>query len=178
MNQISKEYAGALYSLALELGTGFPRKWAEELKTAGSILEENPVYLQLLSSPEISGEERESLLREAFGETLSREPLSFAALMCRRGRARELPDAIRRFADMVDSAERIRHARVTSAYPLTDEEKKRLTEKLEAMEKATVTLSCRVDPSLVGGMMVEIDGRILDGTVRTKLREIKEVIGG
>lgn len=178
MNQISKEYAGALYSLALEQGTGTARKWADELKTAGGILAENPAYLQLLSSPEVGGDERESLLREAFGESLSREPLSFAVLMSRRGRARELPDAIRRFEDMVDSAERIRHARVVSAFPLTEEEKKRLTEKLEAMTRATVTLSCQVDPSLVGGMLVEIDGRILDGSVRTKLREIKEVIGG
>ncbi len=178
MNQISKENAGALYALALEQGKDCPRQWAEELKTALAVLEDNPAYLALLSSPEVDGEERVQLLQAAFGESLSREVLSFAVLMCRRGRARMLPDAIRRFADMVDSAERIKHARVASAFPLTEEEKKRLTERLEAMTQATVTLSCQVDPSLVGGMLVEIDGRILDGTVRTKLREIKEVIGG
>jgi F-type H+-transporting ATPase subunit delta len=177
LNQISKEYAGALFSLALEQGC--VRKWADELKVMLDALEEQPAYVQLLSSPEIPGEERAELLGKAFGGELSREPLSFAALMCRRGRARELPDAIRRFRDMADEAERIKHARVTSAFPLSEEEQERLRQRLSGIsEGAVVVLECRVDPRLIGGVMVEMDGRILDGTVRTKLREIKEVIGG
>ena len=176
MNQINKEYAAALFSIAEEKGC--TRAWAGVLDQIAAILRDNPRYLALLDSPEIPPEERRTLLEKSFGGLADPEIISFAALMCRRGRARMLPDAIRRFADMVDSAERIKHARVVSAFPLTEEEKQRLKERLEAMTQATVTLSCQVDPSLVGGMLVEIDGRILDGTVRTRLREIKEVIGG
>ena len=81
MNQISKEYAGALYALALEQGKDCPRQWAEELKTALAVLEDNPAYLALLSSPEVDGEERAQLtiadltdkFRQLSGRTLDND---------------------------------------------------------------------------------------------------------
>ena len=100
------------------------------------------------------------------------------ALICRRGRARELPDAIAHYRQLADIRARTREARVVSAAPLTAEEKERLTAALEKKSGMKVTLSCAVDPSLIGGMTVEMDGRVTDGSVRTRLREIKEVIGG
>ena len=122
MTQISKEYAGALFSIAME--EGCVRKWADELGILQEALTEQPAYLSLLASPEIPAEERVALLQEAFSGSVSPEPLSLAALLCRRGRAGLLPDVIRRYRDMADEAERIKHGRVTSAAPLTEEDRK------------------------------------------------------
>ena len=176
MAQISKEYAAALFSIAEEKGcTG---KWADALRQMDAILRDNPRYLALLGSPEIPPEERRELLTQSFGGIADPEIISFAALLCRRGRARELPDAIAHFRQMADIRARTREAKVTSAVPLTEEEKKRLVAALEKRSGLKVTLSCAVDASLMGGMIVEMDGRVTDGSVRTRLRKIKEVIGG
>ena len=176
MAEISKEYAAALFGIAEEKGC--VRAWADTLAAIDAILRENPRYLALLASPEIPPEERRSLLDQAFGGMAAPEIIGFAALICRRGRAKELPDAIRHFRQMADIRDRTRVARVVSAAPLTDAEKKRLTAALERKSGMKVTLSCAVDPSLIGGMTVEMDGKVTDGSVRTRLRELKEVIGG
>ncbi len=176
MTQISKEYANALFSIAAEKGC--VRPWAEQLAGMAQAMADNPAYLDLLASPEIPPEERAQVLRRAFAGAADEEILSFGALMCRRGRARELPDAISRFRQMADEAEHVRTARVISARPLTADEEERLRAQLEKNAGGTVVLRCEVDASLLGGLIVEMDGRVTDGSLRARLSEIKEVIGG
>ena len=65
---------------------------------------------------------------------------------------------------------------VTSAVPLKEAEMVRLRDKLVKKLGRRVTLSCHVDPSLIGGVRVEVDGRVIDGSIRNKLDEIKEVM--
>ncbi len=176
MAQISNEYAAALFAIAEEKGC--VREWADTLGRMDAILRENPRYLALLASPEIPPEERRQLLRKAFGGMADEEVISFAALMCRRGRARDLPEAIAHYRRLTEIRDRTRVARVTSAAPLTEDEKARLKAALEKKSGMRVTLSCAVDPALIGGLTVEMDGAVTDGSVRARLREIKEVIGG
>lgn len=175
MTQASKEYAAALFSIALE--NRCVRPWADALGEMAERMRENPAYCDLLTSPEIPAQEREELMRAAFAG-MPEEPLRMAALMLRRGRAWEIPEAADRFRQLADEAEKHKTARVVSAAPLTEEEKERLIRRLAGDTGAQITLSCETDPALLGGMLVEIDGRVIDGTLRTKLRELKEVIGG
>ena len=65
---------------------------------------------------------------------------------------------------------------MTSAVPLKDEEAEALRIGLEKKFSRKVTLRCAVDPGLIGGMRVEIDGRVIDGSIRNKLDKIKEVM--
>ena len=65
---------------------------------------------------------------------------------------------------------------VTAEAPLTDEEKEKLKNKLEAMTKSTVSMEYFIDESLLGGLIAEIDGKVLDGSLRKRLHDIKEVI--
>ena len=76
----------------------------------------------------------------------------------------------------MEAREKIAHATVTSAVELTEEEKNRLIAGLEARERCRVQGEYRVDPSLLGGLIVEVEGKILDGSLRHRLSEIKEVI--
>ena len=64
----------------------------------------------------------------------------------------------------------------TSAVSLTDRECIELTKKLEKISGNTVSLDCHVDPSLIGGVIVEMNGRVMDGSLRHRLREVKDVI--
>ena len=59
---------------------------------------------------------------------------------------------------------------------MTDAEKDTLRQKLEKKFGRRMILDCRVDPSLLGGIRVETEGRVLDGSIRSRLQEIKEVM--
>ena len=65
---------------------------------------------------------------------------------------------------------------MTSAVELTEGEKAKLIEKLSQKLGRTIHLECAVDPSLLGGLVVNVDGKVIDGSLRSKLQEIKEVM--
>ena len=60
---------------------------------------------------------------------------------------------------------------------VTDSEKQALNQKLNAMSKKTVTVRWAVDNTLLGGVIVEMNGKVLDGSIKRQLSEVKEVIG-
>ena len=66
---------------------------------------------------------------------------------------------------------------MTSAVELTDDEKKKLKLKLEKMSGKSLILKCTVDKSVLGGVIVKMDGKIMDGSLKHRLEEVKEVIG-
>ena len=77
---------------------------------------------------------------------------------------------------MLAASEHVSTAYITSAVELTDEEVSVLKNKLEAICHNTVSMEFSIDPSLLGGLIVEVDGRILDGSLRHHLNEVKDVI--
>ena len=77
---------------------------------------------------------------------------------------------------LLDASSRVIYAKITSAVVLTDAEKAKLIRKLEDTHKGKVQAEYLVLPELLGGVIVEIDGKILDGSLRHRLREMKDVM--
>lgn len=67
-------------------------------------------------------------------------------------------------------------AQVTSAVPLTDAQKKKLSDKLETVTGRSVTLVCNVDRSIIGGITVKFDDTLLDGSLKRRLHDVKSVM--
>ena len=174
MNEASKEYGTALFMLALE--TGEKKEYFNALKGVSTIIGENPEYLEFLASPSISVTERLSAIDTAFDGKLPEHVVSFLKLMCEKGRIAELFEAIEEYFTLYDESEKFLPAKITSAVELTDDEKSRLITKLEKTNSCKINPEYITDPSLIGGITVEIDGKILDGSIRQKLREVKEVM--
>ena len=174
MTQTSKEYAEALFELALQDGN------AEEVASALELLEktlaENPSYQALLRSPAIPREERMNSLDKAFGEHVPLTVLTLLRMMVARGHAAQLDDMIRAWRDLAREHRGESVAEVTSAVALTEEEKTALKQKLEKLFSRHMVLNCAVDPSLIGGIRVVTEGRVIDGSLQNKLQQIKEVM--
>ena len=68
-------------------------------------------------------------------------------------------------------------AHVVSAIELSNEEKTALIEKLEKLTGNTVAAEYEINESIIGGVIVNIDDKVIDGSIRHKLQEVKEVIG-
>lgn len=174
MTKTSREYAEALFSLALEADQ--PEAFAEGLGTVEQALEENPGFLQLLSSPAIPREARMDALSQAFQEKIPFSELVLLRMMVSRGHARNMIEMIREYRDLQREQRGESEALVTSAVPLTEAEREALRTKLEKRFGRKMVLKCEVDPSLLGGIRVETEGRVLDGSLRARLQEMKEVM--
>ena len=174
MTEIAKEYGTALFSLAMEEGK--TEEYAEALRTVLGIFEQNPEYLSLLSGPSIPLGERLSSLREVFASALPVHVLSYLSLLCEKGRISCFGESAEEYFALLNASRNRSNAVVTSAVSLTDGEKDQLRRKLEALRGGTVQMTFSVDPSLLGGVVVEMDGKVLDGSLRHRFREVKEVM--
>jgi F-type H+-transporting ATPase subunit delta len=174
MTEISKEYAQALFELAKEQGS--EKEFSQALHLILTELENAPEYAELLSSPNIPIEERRNLIGQAFAEQVPEYVLSFTQLLCERGRIREFKSCVREYEALYRTFESVSTARIISAAALTDSQKKALIEKLEKISGHTVTAEYEIDEALLGGLTVYIDDKVIDGSLRRKLKEVKEVI--
>ena len=174
MTTTSKEYAEALYELAASEGCA--AEAGEGLHLVMDTMEAEPAYRALLASPAINRETRLEGLNSAFRGKVPEVLLGVLRMMITRGHIREIGDMAAHYEALTRDVRGETVARVMSAVPLRPEEEAALREGLERKFGRKVTLQCRVDPALLGCMRVEIDGRVIDGSIRNKLDQIKEVM--
>ena len=176
MAQISKEYAAALFALACEQGS--EQDVLVALEEAQQVFSEHVEYMELLSSPAVPLAERVQAVEQAFGAYLPDQVVCFIQLLCEKARIRSYADCVEEYRRLLHLRQSVVMAKVTSAVALTEAEIASLKQKLERNSGNTVTLECSVDPELLGGVVVEMNGRVMDGSLRHRLREVKEVMDG
>lgn len=174
MTQMDKAYAAALFALAQEAHK--EEEMLDALKSVAEQFKENPEYVAFLASPAIPKAERTAALETAFSDVLPQDVLSFLCVLCQRGQIRLFADCVDDFEWFYEASRKISAATVTSVIPLSDDQQQKLQKKLEAISGHQVRLTYQIDPSLMGGLRVELDGSILDGTLKHRLHEVKEVM--
>jgi F-type H+-transporting ATPase subunit delta len=99
--------------------------------------------------------------------------------MLRRRRVEELPRVAAEFRRLDDDRQGLTHATATSATELTPDEIRALTERLEQSTGGRISLDVQVDPSLLGGLVVRVGDRLIDGSVRGRLERLRsQLISG
>ncbi len=176
MDEVCKEYGGGLYLLAAEINS--EKVFFEQLMALKGILEENPDYVKLLSSPSISSGEKKSLVEKAFGKSIHEYIVNFMFLLCDRCYFSHMSGCIDVFKKIYFEKCNIAEGIVKSAYSLSDDEKEKLKGAIEKKlaHGKTLFLDFVVDEALMGGFLVEIDGNIVDSTLKTKLSGLKNVL--
>ena len=172
MSRTGRLYGDSLYDLAA--GEGLEEAIREQMEQIRELFRENPAYVKLLSQPVIPLEERKKLIEEAFGSQAERYLVNFLKLLCDRGLLREYPECCRAFPARYDRDRGIVRAEAVSAVRLSEEQMEALRKKLEKFSGRQVKLSQRLDPGVLGGLRVEMEGKSLDGTVKGRLQGIAE----
>ena len=175
MTQTSKEYATAIFALAKESET--ETEILSALKSISQIFHENPEYVEFLASPGIPKNERLDALRTAFSD-FPEYVVSFVQILCDRSRIRSFDDCLNEYEQLYNASKQMCEAHITSAVELTGDEKEKLKSKLEKLSGKSLILKCTVDAGIMGGIIVEMDGNIMDGSLKRRLEEVKEVIDG
>ena len=165
---VSKTYGDALFDLALEKGT--MDTVYEEILALKQVFGENPELGKLLAHPKISREEKITVIENIFKGKVSDDVLGFLVIIVEKDRFAELDSVLDYFVTRVKEYKGIGTVLVTSALPVTESQKKRIEEKLLATtDYKSVEIEYKVDPALIGGIVIRIGDRVVDGSVATKL---------
>lgn len=171
-------YGGSLYDLAAE--ENLTEAIMEQMLAIKQIFRENPDYLKLLSEPAIKRAERLDLIEKAFADSCERYLVSFLKLLCERNILSEYEGCCETFTKRYNADHNIAEAVVTSAVALSDDQIKGLIRKLEAVSGKKISLTSRIDPKVLAGIKVELEGKQLDGTVHGRMsgmqKKLSEII--
>lgn len=168
----ARRYSRALFNVALERNE--IDAIAESLATVTSTAATTPELLTVLQHPLVTRERKNHLLGEVFGNSVHADVASFLLLLVEKDRASIIPNVAREFARLVDEHRKVTDAEVLSAIELTEAQTKVLAEQLQAATGNAVRLQTRVDPAILGGLVVRVGDKLIDGSVVTQLKSIRE----
>ena len=169
---VAERYANALFELALEGGAIDAAE--SDLKRLASLIEESADLKRLLRSPVFSADDQ----YRAVAAVLERAEIgglvaNLVKVVAKNRRLFAVPDMITAFGQLIARHRGEVSAEVTSAEPLTDKHLSELKAALKATLGKDVALKTEVDPSLIGGLIVKVGSRMIDGSLRTKLNSLK-----
>jgi F-type H+-transporting ATPase subunit delta len=164
-----RRYAEAAFEIALRDGS--VEEWRAGLDQAAAALD-NAELSETLANPALPLGQRVDVVHAVFAD-LGDPVRNLILLLLRRGRIRQLPRVAAEFRRLDDMRNNIVHAIATSASPLDDAELRAITARLEQMSGNQVELETAIDPDLIGGVVVRIGDRLIDGSVRGRLERLR-----
>lgn len=169
---VAGRYASALFDLAEEANQ--VRQVEKDLISLQSLLNESADLKRMVRSPVFSSDEQGRAIA-AVAEKAGLAPLvvNFLKVLARNRRLFALNKMIRTFLALAARQRGEVNAEVATAHPLTDEQLATLKETLRASAGKDVQLITKVDPTLLGGLIVKMGSRMIDSSIRTKLTSLK-----
>jgi F-type H+-transporting ATPase subunit delta len=164
-----RRFADAAFEIALRDGT--VETWRRELDAAADLAASEELEA-VLANPAIPLEQRSGAAEKVFA-SFSRPVLNLIQLLLRRGRIEQLPRVAAEFRRLDDKRNNIVHAVATSAAPLAADEVRAIAARLEELTGSRVDLETSVDPDLLGGLVVRVGDRLIDGSVRGRLERLR-----
>lgn len=169
---IAGRYAAALFELANEAGS--LDAVAADLQRFVGLLDGSEDLQRLVKNPIFTAEEQVNALNAILSKTgLGGLTANFLKLVASKRRLFALPGMIAGFNALVAEKKGIIAAEVTVASPLSDANRKAVLEALQAQSGKNIALTERVDPSIIGGLVVKMGSRMIDASLKTKLNAMK-----
>jgi F-type H+-transporting ATPase subunit delta len=170
----ARRYAQAVFEIALEKNE--LERWQADLqKISGAIAD--GLFLAVMESPKIKLEDKAALLKALPGG-ISPLAVNLVSMLITRGGVAMVAEIAAEYQRMLDDYNGIMTAEVVTAVPIDDYEKERLAERLSTLVDKKVVLKQEVDPEIVGGIIARVGGKLLDGSIRSKLTALKRELVG
>jgi F-type H+-transporting ATPase subunit delta len=177
MASMAGRYAAALFELAKDQDQLVEVE--RDVVAFQGLLDESADLRRLVRSPVISGEDQGKALAAVLGKAgISGLTANFIRLIARNRRLFAVGDMIKSFRALTSRERGEVSAEVASAHALTAEQLQLLSDTLRTQVGKNVQINTRVDPSLLGGLIVKIGSRMIDSSLRTKLDNLKVAMKG
>lgn len=169
---VSKVYGDALFETAMDRNK--VDALYEEVQTLALILKDNPQLTVLLNNPQVVKEDKVAVMHQIFSGKVEEELMAFLNIIVEKDRQNDMIPIFEYFIQRVREFKKIGTATVTSAVELKKEQKAALEKKLLATTPyVEFEMHYQVDPALIGGMVIRIGDRVVDGSIKTRLYELK-----
>ena len=174
---LAGRYASALFALARDEKQ--IDAVSRSLEALNQALADSRDFDQLVISPLVSRDDA----GKAFGavaKQLALDPLTtnFVGVLARNGRKAELRNVIRAFRKLAANHRGETTAEVVSAHPLNDDQIDKLKSQLRGRAGRDVAIEARVDPNILGGLVVKLGSQMIDASLRTKLNRLAQMMKG
>jgi F-type H+-transporting ATPase subunit delta len=174
VNQLALKYAQAIYELATEKDALAVVE--TQLQTIETTIAANPDLAMLLYHPQVPAQAKKDTLVAVFGADLPEFVRNFLLLLVDKRREAALPVIIREYMNLANEARNIAAVEVITAMPLSKEQHQALAAKLSAVTKKNVVLQTRVDGRILGGVVVKIGDKLIDGSVARQLKTMQTAL--
>lgn len=174
MTQIGSVYGEALYELAKD------EACVESVYTDLLALEEGfqaePDFLKLLSSPNLSKQERCQILDDSFRGKIQPYLLSFLKILTEKGYIKQFSHCCEQYVELYNQDHNILSVKAVTAVAFTEKQQTALVDKLAQITGKTIQLKVSIDPNCLGGVRLDYDGQRLDGTVIRRLANVRDLL--
>jgi ATP synthase F1 delta subunit len=167
-------YGEGLFEAASDIGR--IGEIGKELERVEAALREFPPLFELLRTPTLSVEDRKAVAEKVFSGIVSRELLNFIRVLIDKRRIGRIRDIARVYGRLSDDREGIVKGDIRSAVALTEDQIGQFERETGKLLKKRVKLRNETDASLLGGVRIYIDGKLIDASVRGRLDSLKERI--
>jgi F-type H+-transporting ATPase subunit delta len=174
--EISEPYAQAIMTLAQS--NNLVDKIGEDMASIATLLKESPELLNCVENPLVGGEAKKAILNQVLGSQVNPFTLKFLMVLVDRGRIAFLENICLQFRALLRQLQKTVLAEVTSAVELSDEQRESIRQRVLAMTSAAqVDFETRIDPDLIGGVIIKVGSQVIDASLRSQLRRITMRLG-
>ena len=170
---LARPYAAAVFKRAKEAAS--TAKWSDNLAFLAAVMVQ-PDMVNAVNSPKIGGEKLDALIFGICNGHIDEEGANFVKLLLQNGRMTLLPDIASIYEEMRAEDEGYIEVEVVTAYPFEKDAQKKLSTKLEKNLKKKIHMNVTVDKSLIGGVLVRAGDRVIDGSVRGQLQNLRKAL--
>jgi F-type H+-transporting ATPase subunit delta len=168
---VARNYAETLFELARR--NDALEEYGAAIETVAALLEENPRARLFLETPRIDDDAKKDAVRKAFGDVLPRHVVNFVLVTIDKRRQRLLRDVAQQYHALLDEHLGREHVQVTVARPVDEGTRTLIAGKLSGVLGKEVIPHVRVQPEIVGGLVVRTGDTIYDGSVRRRLETMR-----
>ncbi len=174
MTQVGAVYGQALYDLARE--EKLDKAILQELCALDTAFSQEPDFLRLLSSPNLSKQERCRVADEALRGKVQPYVLNFMKILTEKGYAKRFSDCVESYRQRYNQDNGILPVQAVTALPLSQAQTVKLAEKLAALTGKTIELTNQVEEGCLGGVRLSYDGKCVDDTIAHRLDNIRSLL--
>lgn len=172
MSVVGDRYAESLFDLAKEENK--VTQYLDDIKLVGEVLGSDPQIVQFFNHVLIENEKKIQLLDQSFKGNVDQYVLNFLKLLVQSRRIRYIDDIVKSYINLSNQYLGIEEGTIYTPYKLTDQQIQDIEKAISQRENKKVTLKVSIDPSLLGGIKVQISNRIYDGTIKNKVEMLKK----
>jgi F-type H+-transporting ATPase subunit delta len=165
----SKRYSQAVFEIARE--NNELDKWKNDLERIAALAQDQE-FVSIMENPKFSFEDKSKLLNNQL-VGISQKALNLAKILTNQGKFGLITVIKADYQQLLDDLRGIDKAEVTTAIPLDESEKVMLAQRLGNITGKQIVIVEKVDPTIIGGMIARVGGKIIDGSTSNQLAALK-----